>query len=50
MNECGLLQRTNGFTLNATVIKTNLLRLFWSYLVILRYSSWKLTHMYMPLN
>jgi len=27
MNECGLVQKTNGFTLNATVIKTNLLSL-----------------------
>jgi len=26
MNECGLLQRTRGFTLNATAIKTKLLQ------------------------
>jgi len=33
MNACGLLQKTNRFTLNATVIKTNLLQLFHTWLL-----------------
>jgi len=44
MIECDLLQRINEFTLNATVIKINLLQfLNMITIVILRYRSWKPT-------